>query len=122
MTPRTASFTSDYRFLLLIIPSLFILFLATSLFEFGSNITVEDFYTLTHRLMHPASEASTKPLDPSQFLVEVKSRYIWLTTVVVALVAGIYTVIVCAMTIYQVHPRPRLLVVTAVGIFFASIG
>lgn len=122
MTPRTASFTSDYRFLLLIIPSLFILFLATSLFEFGSNITVENFHGLTHRLMHPASEASTKPLDPSQFLVEVKSRYIWLTTVVVALVAGLYALISCGAIIYQAHPRPRLIAVIALGIFLASLG
>lgn len=122
MTSRTASHASDYRFLLLIIPSLFILFLATSLFEFGSNITVENFHTLTHRLMHPASEASTKPLDPSQFLVEVKSRYIWLTTVVVALVAGLYALISCGVIIYQAHPRPRLIVVIALGIFLASLG
>lgn len=122
MTPSAASPPSDYRFLLLMFPSLFILLLATGLFEFGSNITVENFHTLTYRLMHPASESSAKPLDPSQFLVEVKSRYIWLTTVVVALVAGLYALISCGIIIYQAHPRPRLIVVIALGIFFASIG
>lgn len=122
MMPRTAALPSDYRFLLLLFPSLFILFLATSLFEFGSNITVENFHTLTHRLMHPATEASTKPLDPSQFLVEVKSRYTWLTSVVVALVAGLYALISCGAIIYQAHPRPRLIVVIALGIFLASSG
>lgn len=122
MTSRTASHSSDYRFLLLMIPSLFILFLAISLFEFGSNITVENFHTLTHRLMQPASVASTKPLDPSQFLVELKSRYIWLTTVVVALVAGLYALVSCGVIIYQAHPRPRLIVVIALGIFLASLG
>jgi hypothetical protein len=122
MTSSAASPPSDYRFLLLIIPSLSILVLAVGLFEFGSNITVENFHALTHRLMHPASEASAKPLDPSQFLVEVKSRYIWLTTVVVALVAGLYALISCGAIIFQAHPRPRLIVVIALGIFFAWIG
>ena len=122
MTPSAATPPSDYRFLLLMFPSLFILLLATGLFEFGSNITVENFHALTYRLMHPASEASAKPLDPSQFLVEVKSRYIWLTTVVVALVAGLYALISSGIIIYQAHPRPRLIVVIALGIFFASIG
>lgn len=122
MTPPAASHTSDYRFLLLMIPSLCILFLAAGLFEFSSNITVDNFHNLTSRLMYPASEASKQPFDPTHFLVEVKSRYIWLTTVVVALVAGLYAFIVCGMIIYQSHPRARLLVVTAVGVFFASIG
>jgi hypothetical protein len=30
--------------------------------------------------------------------------------------------ILCASLVYQSHPRPRLLVVTAVGIFFATVG
>jgi len=122
MTPPVASSVSDYRFLLLMIPSLFILLLAAGLFEFSSNITVDNFHNLTNRLMHPASEASKQAFDPTHFLVEVKSRYIWLTTVVVALVAGLYAFIVCGMIIYQAHPRPRLVVVTAVGIFLASMG
>ena len=104
------------------IPSLFILVLAAGLFEFSSNITVDNFHNLTSRLMHRASEASKETFDPTHFLVEVKSRYIWLTTVVVALVAGLYAFIVCGMIIYQSHPKPRLLVVTAVGVFFASLG
>ncbi len=104
------------------IPSLFILFLAVGLFEFSSNITVDNFHNLTSRLMHRASEASKESLDPAHFLVEVKSRYIWLTTVVVALVAGLYALIVCGMIIFQSHLRPRLLVVTLVGLFFASVG
>ena len=122
MTPSAASPTADYRFLLLIIPPVCILLLAVGLFEFGSNITVDNFHNLTSRLMYPASEASKQPFDPTHFLVEVKSRYIWLTTVVVALVAGVYALILCALLIYQSHPRPRLLAVTAIGIFFASIG
>jgi len=122
MTPPAASPASDYRFLLLMIPSLAILFLAAGLFEFSSNITVDNFHNLTSRLMRRASEASKETFDPTYFLVEVKSRYIWLTTVVVALVAGLYAFIVCGMIIYQSHPKPRLLVVTAVGVFFASIG
>ena len=122
MTPSAASPTADYRFLLLIIPPVCILLLAVGLFEFGSNITVDNFHNLTSRLMYPASEASKQLFDPTHFLVEVKSRYIWLTTVVVALVAGVYALILCALLIYQSHPRPRLLAVTAIGIFFASIG
>ncbi|OQW33797.1 MAG: hypothetical protein A4E19_02815 [Nitrospira sp. SG-bin1] len=122
MTSPIASPASDYRFLLLILPALIILLLAAGLFEFSSNITVDNFHNLTSRLMHRASEASKESFDPTHFLVEVKSRYIWLTTVVVALVAGLYAVIVCGMIIYQSHPRARLMVVTAVGIVFASIG
>ncbi len=45
-------------------PSLSILFLATSLFEFGSNITVENFHTLTYRLMHPASAGFNQAVGP----------------------------------------------------------
>lgn len=101
---------------------MFILLLSTCLFEFSSNISVDNFHNLTSRLMHPASESSAKPFDPSHFLVEVKSRYIWLTSVVVALVAGIYALILCGTIIYQSHPRPRLLAVTALGIFFALVG
>jgi hypothetical protein len=104
------------------IPSLFILLLAIGLFEFSSNITVDNFHNLTSQLMHRASEASKESLDPTHFLVEVKSRYIWLTTVVVVLVAGLYALIVCGMIIFQSHLRPRLLVVTVVGVFFASVG
>lgn len=122
MTPPATSSDSDYRFLLLIIPSLFILLLAGGLFEFSSNISVDNFHNLTSRLMYPASETSKQPFDPTHFLVEVKSRYIWLTTVVVALVAGVYALILCALLIYQSHPRPRLWVVTAVGVVFAAIG
>lgn len=122
MVPSATSSASDYRFLLLIFPPLFILLLAAGLFEFSSNITVDNFHSLTHRLMHPASEASAKPLDPSHFLVEVKSRYIWLTTVVVALVAGFYALISCGAIIYQTHSRSRLMAVIALGIFMASIG
>ena len=122
MTSPATSPSSDYRFLLLVIPPVFILLLAAGLFEFSSNITVDNFHNLTSRLMHRASETSKETFDPTHFLVEVKSRYIWLTTVVVALVAGLYAFIVCGMIIYQSHPRARLLVVTAVGVFFASIG
>jgi hypothetical protein len=122
MTSPSASPSSDYRFLLLVIPPVFILLLAAGLFELSSNITVDNFHTLTSRLMHRASEASKEPFDPTHFLVEVKSRYIWLTTVVVALVAGLYASILCGMIVYQTHPRARLVVVTAVGIFFASLG
>lgn len=122
MTSSAASPPSDYRFLLLIIPSLSILLLAVGLFEFSANITVDNFHDLTTRLVNPAAEPSAQPFHPTHFLVEVKARYIWLTTVVVALVAGIYALILCASLIYQSHPRPRLLVVTAVGIFFATVG
>jgi hypothetical protein len=122
MTPPSASSASEYRFLLLIIPPACILFLATGLFEFSSNITVDNFHNLTSRLMHRASQSSTQAFDPTHFLVEVKSRYIWLTTVVVALVAGIYALILCGAIIYQSHSRPRLLLVTVLGLFLASIG
>ncbi len=122
MTRPTPSHASDYRFLLLIIPPVFILLLAIGLFEFSSNITVDDFHGLTKRLMHPATEASEQSFNATHFLVEVKSRYIWLTTVVVALVAGMYAFILCAMIIYQCHPRHRLLVVTAIGMVFALSG
>ncbi|MEQ1680975.1 MAG: hypothetical protein ABL983_05505 [Nitrospira sp.] len=57
--------------------------------------------------MHRASEASKESLDPTHFLVEVKSRYIWLTTVVVALVAVAYAFIMQTVIIRQTHPRPR---------------
>jgi len=113
---------SNYRFLLLIIPPVFILLLATSLFEFSSNITVNNFHSLTNWLMHPTSEASEQPFNATHFLIEVKSRYIWLTTVVLALVAGIYAFILCTMIIYQCHPRPRLRVVTGIGLLFALGG
>ncbi|MDH5738815.1 MAG: hypothetical protein OEY77_00655 [Nitrospira sp.] len=122
MTSPAPSPASDYRFLLLIIPPVFILLLAIGLFEFSSNITVNNFHSLTNWLMHPTLEASEQPFNATHFLVEVKSRYIWLTTVVLALVAGIYAFILCAMIIYQCHPRPRLLVVTAIGMVFALSG
>jgi hypothetical protein len=122
MTPSAPSPASNYRFLLLIVPSLFILLLAIGLFEFSSNITIDNFHSLTSRLMQRASETSKESLDPTHILVEVKSRYIWLTTVMVALVAGLYALIVCGIIMCQSLPRPQLLLVTAVGIFFASIG
>lgn len=122
MTSLAAPPRSDYRFLFLIIPPVFILFLATALFEFSANITVDNFHNLTSRLMNPSAESPAQSFHPTHFLVEVKARYIWLTTVIVALVAGIYALILCAALVYQSHPRPRLLVVTAVGIFFASVG
>lgn len=122
MTPPAPSPASDYRFLLLIIPPLFILLLAAGLFEFSSNITVDDFHGLTKRLMHSNSDSTDQVFSATGFLVEVKSRYIWLTTVVLALVAGLYAFILCAMIIYQCHPRPRLLVVSAVGLVFALGG
>lgn len=43
--------------------------------------------------MHRASEASKESLDLTHFLEEVKSPYIWLTTVVVALVDVTYVFI-----------------------------
>ena len=122
MTPPAPSPASDYRFLLLIIPPVFILLLAAGLFEFSSNITVDDFHGLTNRLMHSNSDSTDQVFSATGFLVEVKSRYIWLTTVVLALVAGLYAFMLCAMIIYQCHPRPRLLVVTAIGTGFALSG
>jgi hypothetical protein len=47
------------------IPALFILLLAAGLFEFSSNITVDNFHNLTSRLMHRASEASKETFDPT---------------------------------------------------------
>jgi hypothetical protein len=122
MTTPAASPVSEYRFLLLIIPAMSILLLATGLFEFSANITVDNFHNLTSGLMHPASETAAPHFDATHFLVEVKARYIWLTTVVVALVAGVYALILCAALIYQSHSRPRLLVVTAIGIFLSAGG
>jgi hypothetical protein len=101
---------------------MFILLLAAGLFEFSSNITVDNFHSLTNWLMHPTAKPSEQTFNATHFLVEVKSRYIWLTTVVLALVAGLYAFILCAMIIYQCHPRPRLLVVTAIGTGFALSG
>lgn len=109
---------SDYRFLLLIIPPICILLLATGLFEFSSNITVDNFHDLTKRLMRSSSDAPEQAFNATHFLVEIKSRYIWLTTVVLALIAGIYAFFLCAMIMYPCHLRSRLLVVTAVGTIF----
>lgn len=122
MTPPSSAPVSDYRFLLLIVPPLFILLLATGLFEFSSNISVDNFHGLTKRLMQPRSDAPNQTLNATQFLVEVKFRYIWLTTVVLALVAGLYSLILCAMIVYQSLPRPQLMVVTAIGLVFTVIG
>lgn len=122
MTPPAASPASDKRFLLLVLPPIGILLLAAGLFEYSSNISVDNFHDLTSRLMQASADAPAKPFDPTQFLIEVKSRYIWLTTVVVALVAGGYALVLCGLIIYQSHPLPRLLLVMAVGICFASIG
>ena len=72
--------------------------------------------------MHSTPETQEEPFSATRFLVEVKSRYIWLTTVVLALVAGLYAFILCAMIIYQCHPRPRLMVVTTIGLVFALGG
>ncbi|MCP9464881.1 MAG: hypothetical protein NNA25_08795 [Nitrospira sp.] len=122
MTSPSSASASDYRFLFLMIPSLFILSLAIGLFEFSSNITVDNFHYLTNRLMHPDSERSTHSFNPSHFLVEVKARYLWLTTVVIMLVAGLYASILCGMIVYQSHPRPRMAVVAGVGTILAAMG
>jgi hypothetical protein len=122
MIPPVPSPASDYRFLLLIIPPVFILLLAIGLFEFSSNISVDNFHGLTKRLMQSSSDAPDPAFSATLFLVEVKFRYIWLTTVVLALVAGIYAFILCAMIIYQCHSRSRLLVVTTIGVAFAMVG
>lgn len=122
MTSPAPPSVSDYRFLLLSIPPMFILLLATGLFEFSSNITVDNFHDLTKRLMHSSADAPDQAFSAIHFLVEVKSRYIWLTTVVLALVAGVYAFSLCAMIIYQCHPRSQLFVVTAIGAVFALSG
>jgi len=122
MTPSSVSSASDYRFLLLIIPPAFILLLAIGLFEFSANITVDNFHTLTNWLMHSTSKDPDQPFSATPFLVEAKSRYIWLTTVVLALVAGLYAFMLCTMIVYQCHPRPRLRVVTSIGLLFALGG
>lgn len=122
MTVPASSPASDYRFLLLILPPVSILLLATCLFEFSSNITVDNFHGLTKRLMHSGSGSPDAAFSATLFLVEVKFRYIWLTTVVLALVAGVYAFILCATMVYRSHPRPRLIMVTAVGMVLASVG
>ncbi|MBK9307391.1 MAG: hypothetical protein IPM58_09975 [Nitrospira sp.] len=122
MTPTAASSASDYRFLLLIIPPVFILLLAIGLFEFSANITVDNFHTLTNWLMHSTPGDPDQPFSATPFLVETKSRYIWLTTVVLVLVAGLYAFLLCAMIIYQCHRGTRLVIVTAIGIVFALGG
>lgn len=48
--PPAPSPAFDYHFLILIVPPMFILLLATGLFEFSSNITVDNFHTLTNWL------------------------------------------------------------------------
>jgi hypothetical protein len=122
MTQPTASSLSDYRFLALAVPPIAILLLATGLFEFSANITVDNFHELTKGLMQPASKSPSREFHATHFLVEVKARYVWLTTVVVALVAGAYAAMMCATLIYQSHPKRRLIVVSTVGIVLSAIG
>lgn len=102
--------------------SIAILLLAVELFEFSANITVDTFLDLTKDLMQPASKSPSREFHATHFLVEVKARYVWLTTVVVALVAGAYAAMMCATLIYQSHPMRRLMVVSTVGLVLSAIG
>ncbi|MGE3151540.1 MAG: hypothetical protein AB7G48_12345 [Nitrospiraceae bacterium] len=122
MTQPAAPSLSDYRFLMLTVPPIAILLLAVELFEFSANITVDNFLDLTKGLMQPASKSPSREFHATHFLVEVKARYVWLTTVVVALVAGAYAAMMCATLIYQSHPMRRLMVVSTVGLVLSAIG
>ncbi|MCS6898089.1 MAG: hypothetical protein NZM29_08965, partial [Nitrospira sp.] len=84
--------------------------------------TVDNFHDLTSRLMHQDHATSAPPFNPAHFLVEVKSRYLWLTTVVIMLVTGLHASILCGMIVYQSLGRSQLTVVAAVGIVLASLG
>lgn len=121
-TPPAASSASEYRFLLLIIPSVFIFLLATGLFERSGNITADSFQNFTSRLTHSGQDSPASHSDTIHFLIEVKARYVWLTTVVVSLVAGVYALVLCATIIYQTNPRGRIVVVGVVGTVMSAIG
>ena len=123
MTPTAASSASDYRFLLLIIPPVFILLLAIGLFEFSSNITVDNFHGLTNRLMHSTPGDPEQPFSATRFLVETKSGISGSPLWCWRWWPGCTRFILCAMIIYECHSRYRgWLVVTTIGIVFASVG
>ncbi len=121
MTP-TVTARPNYRFLFLVAPALGVLLLAVGLFESSANITLDRFHSLAVHLTHGAAMEETPHFDSIRFLVEVKARYIWLTTVVVVFVVAVYALVLCGSLILHAHPRPRLFVMGAVGGLLVALG
>ncbi len=111
------TFLTKHGYLLFLLPTLFVYFLATILFEvsFTKDILKLPSTVGAHIASQDTSQLSFK-------LMELKARYIWFTTTVVTLVVYLYSTIICSTIIYRSHRGKRLLIVKGVGIVLVIAG
>lgn len=107
-------------YLLLVIPGLIVLSAAVLVFESSHNLSAAGFEKLIESLHSLAASSNT--LTATHALIEIRARYIWLTTVIVNLAVPIYAAVLCGLIIYRSHSRQRLLLVAGVGVALCALG
>ena len=108
--PSRSTRLHKHGYLLLLVPPLFVLVLATVLFELAHKYTLEELVTAIEIFL-PQGESHPFSLT----LSEMRGRYIWLATVVLNLVVCAYGIGLFGFTVYQAHAGKRLLAIVSIG-------
>ncbi|MBD0305185.1 MAG: hypothetical protein ICV76_01350 [Nitrospiraceae bacterium] len=90
---------AGHGYLLIALPGILILAVAVLLFESSSNMTPGDFAQLIQSLIDLPHLA-----DAAHILVEVKTRFIWLATVLLNVSAAVYAFVLCGLIVYRCTP------------------
>ncbi len=117
MTTSSPTFLSKHGYWLLLLPPLFVLVLASILFELSMHTNSMEWLTILST--HIASQDFTS-IQPK--LIEMKVRYIWLATVLINIVVCLYAASLGGIIIYRSHTRKRLFTVTIIGSILIIVG
>lgn len=117
MATSSSTLLTKYGYWSLLIPPLFVYILASSLFELSVNPSSARWPALltTHIASQDFSSLSFK-------LIELKARYIWVTTILINLFACFYAASIGVIIIYRSHSFKRLIAATVMGGILIIIG
>lgn len=135
---KLPSFTARHGYLSLVLPGVLVLALAVLLFESSANLTIHGFTQviddLLARSQRPVAGAAAESAITAErgkqtavrpslvVLAEVKSRYIWLSTVLLNLVMSCYVGVGCGIILYRNRSRERLYVLGGIGAALSLLG
>ncbi len=117
MTTSSPTFLSRHGYWLILLPPLFVLVLASILFELSMHTNSMEWLTIlsTHIASQDFSPIQSK-------LIEMKVRYIWLATVLINFVVCLYAASLGGIIIYRSHTQKRLMTVTIIGSILIIVG
>ncbi len=117
MATSSSTLLQKHGYWLLLIPPIFVYVLANSLFELSVNPNSAKWTALL------TTHIASQDFSPLAFqLIELKARYIWVTTILINLVVCLYAVSIGIVVIYRSHSSKRLITVTLIAGVLISIG